>query len=109
MTCTDPQRMVDFLRGRATERKLRLFACAFSRRLWPELFARDQQREEGPRDRALRHAVETAERYADGAATRAELASAHAAVAAFSYCPGGGWEYLEPTRSAVLAASAPDA
>jgi hypothetical protein len=57
--------MLDFLRGRASERKLRLFACAWCRRLWHNL--------EPERNRA---AVDVGERYADGAATAEELAAA---------------------------------
>jgi hypothetical protein len=53
------------LKGKARERKLRLFACACCRQVWGRL----------PSDRA-REAVEVAERFADGAATREELLAA---------------------------------
>jgi hypothetical protein len=66
---TDPQEMLGFLAGRASERKLRLFACACVRRAWRLL-----------EDRRGRHAVEVAERYADGQATGEEMAAARAAV-----------------------------
>src|SRR5438046_1674750 len=64
-TCTDPQRMLDFLRGKANDRKLRLFACARCRQLWSLLT-----------DHRSRSAVEVGERFADHQATAAELTEA---------------------------------
>jgi hypothetical protein len=54
LACTDPQPMLELLRGKATGRKLRLFACACCRRLWRLI-----------RDERCKHAIETAERLSD--------------------------------------------
>jgi hypothetical protein len=54
--------MVEYLTGQASERKLRLFACAACRRIW-----RVMQYE------ASHKAVEVSERFADGQAKRHEL------------------------------------
>ncbi len=54
LTCDDPALMLIFLRGQASERKLRLFAVACCRRVWPAL-----------RDPRSRQAVQVAECYAD--------------------------------------------
>jgi hypothetical protein len=65
LRCDDPDKMLKFVRGKAGERKLRLFACACCRRRWHRL-----------RDERSRKAVEVAERYADGEAEEQELNSA---------------------------------
>jgi hypothetical protein len=55
LTCTDPGQMLEFLRDKASQRKLRLFACACCRRIWHLL----------PSE-ACKQAVRAAELYADG-------------------------------------------
>jgi hypothetical protein len=66
LTCTDPAVMLNFLRDAATARKLRLFACAWGRDVWRHLS-----------DERCRDAIFTAERFADGTATFADLLAAH--------------------------------
>ena len=63
LACPDPTPMLEFLRGKASERKLRLFACAFGRAV------RDSQHQPGP------STVAVGERYADGLASDQELAT----------------------------------
>ena len=55
LECTDPAPMLDFLRGKATDRKLRLFACACCRRIWHFMT-----------DMRSREAVAGTELFADG-------------------------------------------
>jgi hypothetical protein len=67
-TCadTDPMfRLLQRRKQRPSGRKQRWFACACCRRVWASL------------DACCRRAVEVAERFADGAATREELNDAH--------------------------------
>lgn len=66
LACTDPTRMLEFLRKQRTTsgRKSRLFAAACCRRVWDWLGERS------------RRAVEVMERYVDGAATFDELVPA---------------------------------
>jgi hypothetical protein len=73
--------MLDFLRGEANDRKLRLFACACCRRVW-HLLTDDRSRE----------AVTLTERFADGQAsakalTAAKLAARRAARQAGKLAP----------------------
>jgi hypothetical protein len=74
LACDDALRLLDHL-GRVREknvpgeRKIRLFAVACCRMIWPRL-----------KDRRSREAVEVAERYADGLATPGELNSSWTAA-----------------------------
>src|SRR5262245_54523281 len=68
LACDDPTPMLASLRGRASDRKLRLLACACCRALWDDTPA------------GSRAAVEAAERYADGRADGAELDRARGAA-----------------------------
>jgi hypothetical protein len=67
LACNDPKPMLALVRGKVSERKLRLFAVACCRNIWDLL-----------RDKRCRLAVEVAERFADGQATLEELTAAHA-------------------------------
>jgi hypothetical protein len=76
LACTDPQPMMEWLREdlggarrRCGRRKLRLFACACLRGIWPLL-----------RKAGSRMAVAIAERYADGEASEQELIEAQDAA-----------------------------
>jgi hypothetical protein len=57
--------MLEYLRGRPSARKLRLFVCACCRQVWHLLD-----------EAVIRHAVDTSERYADGTTTAEELTKA---------------------------------
>src|SRR5919199_183720 len=65
--CADPWPMLEHLRagGRASQRKLTLFAAACCRCVWQLLY-----------DPRCPRAVEVAEEYADGRASREEVAAA---------------------------------
>ncbi len=89
-TCTDPKLMLEFLRHKASDRKLRLFACGCCRLVWHLLS------EEGSRK-----AVETAEQFADATLPEAERRAASlAAVAASASIP------RDSTAQAVAAQAA---
>jgi hypothetical protein len=105
LACTDPDAMLHFLRGRVSERKLRLFACACIRRIWPLL-----------PDGRCRRAVEVIERCADGLAGRAELQAALADAESVEAASTGAartavravvtaWSTAEHARSAAAQAS----
>jgi hypothetical protein len=72
LACTDPRKVLDSLRGKASERKLRLFACACCRRIRHVLC--------DERCRRAAEAVEVAESFADGLAPEAALAAAREAA-----------------------------
>jgi hypothetical protein len=60
--CTDPGPMLEFLRGKVSDRKLRLFSVGCCRRVWHSM-----------EDERSRRAVEMAERFVDGHCSREEL------------------------------------
>lgn len=66
LACDGPESMLSFLRGKASDRKMRLFICACVRRVWSVLD-----------DKRSRRAVEVGERYADGQADAAELSATY--------------------------------
>jgi hypothetical protein len=87
--------MLDYLDGKTSDRKLRLFACACVRRYWSYL-----------RYRAPREAVEVAERYAEGEASDRELEQARErAELSAQTAP----EFEQPTYVAALATVAEEA
>src|SRR5271168_1365314 len=63
LTSTNPISMLEYVHGKVSERKLRLFACACHERIWHLLS--DQK--------ICRKTIEFAERFSDGLATRNEL------------------------------------
>jgi len=67
-SCGEPEAMLSFLRNRVSNRKLRLFAVACCRGIWPLLI-----------DERSRQAVEIAELFAEGRATRSERVAARSA------------------------------
>jgi hypothetical protein len=85
LACTDPTPMLEFLLGKASDRKLRLFTCAYARRVWGLLKARRQVRP-----------FEIAERYVDGEGSFDDLTAAFEAVIRW------GWD--RPSPSALMAA-----
>jgi hypothetical protein len=90
LSSADAQAMLSFLgaHGKLSERKARLFVCAAVRQVW-RLLA----------DERSRRAVETAERYADGQASAAELRFA------FS-CAADAYAYAASSHTADTAAAA---
>src|SRR5207249_3995485 len=66
LACTDPQPMLELLRRKASDRKVRLFAVACCQRVWSSLEHQE-----------FRDAVRKAESFADGLVDRDEMLQAH--------------------------------
>jgi hypothetical protein len=90
LACKNPQRLLSEQFEGASERKLRLLACACVRDVWHLLS-----------DRRSREAVEVAERYADGLISAGELQSARSAalLAAESLGAGAATAAARTTRA----------
>ena len=73
--CTNPEPMLELLRGRVSDRELRFFAAACCRRIWPLLT-----------DKRSRRAVEAVEAFADGLAARGALEAARKAATQGAGC-----------------------
>jgi hypothetical protein len=108
LSCTDPEAMLEFL-SKASERKLRLFACACCRRLWH--YPLEAMDEPGSSWIAsIREAVPLGERYADGRAKPRELKAIQSLdgsgveiLYAFLACCGTVEELLEVSGNAIWA------
>jgi hypothetical protein len=97
LAATDPQPMLDFLRHRVSDRKLRLFSCGCVRRVWGLLL-----------DGRGRNAVVAAERFADGLVTTADLTQALDAVCVFVAADAeAAWNQLEYALKAAITAANP--
>src|SRR5262249_61491444 len=91
--------MLEALGGKASDRKLRLFACACCRGIW-SLFTHD----------ACKQAVETAELYSDGLVTEDVLWAAHDDAQRYAIFGrmGRGGRMDDSARWTAIYASSPD-
>ena len=99
LTCTEPHKMLEFLRDKVSERKLRLFAVACCRRVWRWMT-----------DERSRQAVEISEMYADGRLGRKKLNAARREAFAASKspnpCPVSTHDQQTAAHAAVVALDA---
>src|SRR4051812_37932772 len=89
--CADPTPMLAFLRGKASDRRLRLFAVACCRRIWHLL-----------RDDRSRHGLETLEQSCDGVISPENLTLA-AALTSAAYADASTAVESADARSSPLA------
>jgi hypothetical protein len=93
LACEEPGPMLTFLGKKASERKIRLFACACVWRQWLLAPLSDQL------------AVDVAERFADGQATDKELKAARSQCKNSPECSGGAAAYKCATPAVTKAAA----
>src|SRR5262245_16335653 len=84
LACTEPKPMLEFLKGKASDRKLRLFGCACCRRLW-DLLPSDLNRQ----------AVQAIEEYPDTLSRELYPEGFHShPVLGEALCASSSWEFL---------------
>jgi hypothetical protein len=88
LACTDPQKMLESLGDKASDRKLRLFACGCCRRLWDVLASRRPKHWPPVVTRWRKAMVEGVERYVDGAY---DPSTAKFPIGGDRYTGGGDW------------------
>jgi hypothetical protein len=88
LTATDPTPMLEFLKGKASDRKLRLFGCACCRRVWKWMI-----------HKGSREGVRAAERLADVVASADEWERARKGTAE-AWNQYGEWHVYQSSRSA---------
>jgi hypothetical protein len=98
LTGTDPHLLLECLHGEVSDRKLRLFAAACCRRIWPLLTLGRSRR-----------AVQTSERHADGLAADAELKAAYRPAAWLEDTVVPPWAVQVAAEAAAANATYPDA
>src|SRR5262249_17081188 len=88
LACTEPKPMLEFLRGRASDRKFRLFGCACCRRLW-DLLPSDLNRQAV---QAIEESPDTVsgELYPEGVFSHPVLGEALVASSSLEYVWGRG-------------------
>jgi hypothetical protein len=87
LECTDPTAMLEFLRGKVSERKLRLFACACCRQISLRLGTSVVPKE-----------IDASERFADGEASKNDLTALRSRLGAM-----GGYSAAWAANNALFA------
>jgi hypothetical protein len=80
VTCPDPAAILVFLRGKASDRKLRLFACGCCRRGWDRITAP-----------GIKELVETVEQYVDRPTTEREWLELFHSVSSMYFTAYAAW------------------
>jgi hypothetical protein len=97
LAATDSEPMSVFLRRATSDRKMRLFACACCRAVWPAFT-----------EPSGRRSVDVAEQFADGLIDRPELRAAHAQAEAAGFLELLAWRASDPVARIAAEAAAVD-